>query len=76
MERDSRKLIRLLKQAGWYEVANKGSHMHFKHPHRRERVTVPHPEKDIKAGTLMSIYRQAGWRQRRKDALYRVDPRG
>lgn len=62
MERDSRKLIQLLKQAGWYEVAHKGSHTHFKHPRLKGRVTVPHPEKDIKTGTLMSIYRQAGWR--------------
>ena len=62
MERDSYKLIRLLKQAGWYEVGRKGSHTHFKHPHLDGRVTVPHPDKDIKIGTLVSIYRQAGWR--------------
>ena len=62
MEHDSSKLIRLLKQAGWYEVGRKGSHRHFKHRSRTGRVTVPHPRKDIKIGTLESIYRQAGWR--------------
>ena len=62
MERDSRKLIRLLKQAGWYEVGRTGSHLHFKHARHSGRVTVPHPNKDIKTGTLVSIYRQAGWR--------------
>ena len=62
MERDSHKLIRLLKQAGWYEAGHKGSHIHFRHPRLNGRVTVPHPRKDIKIGTLVSIYRQAGWR--------------
>ena len=62
MERDSHKLIRLLKQAGWYEVGRRGSHTHFKHPRLDGRVTVPHPKKDIETGTLVSIYRQAGWR--------------
>lgn len=64
MERNSRKLIRLLKQAGWYEAGREGtgSHRQFRHPGRKGCVTVPHPRKDIKIGTLMSIYRQAGWR--------------
>ncbi len=61
MERNSRKLIRMLKQDGWYLVAIKGDHHQFKHPTKAGRVTVPHPNKDIKKGTVMSIYRQAGW---------------
>ena len=52
MERDSRKLIRLLEQAGWYEVGQTGSHLHFRHAHRNGRVTVPHPNKDIKTVRL------------------------
>ncbi len=39
----------------------KGSHYQFKHPSLPGKVTVPHPRKDIPAGTLRSIYRQAGW---------------
>lgn len=62
MERDSHKPIRLLKQAGRYEAGRRGSHRHFGHPGRKGRVTVPHPRKDIGIGTLVSIYRQAGWR--------------
>ncbi|MDE0208751.1 MAG: type II toxin-antitoxin system HicA family toxin [Boseongicola sp.] len=62
MERNSRKIIKMLKKDGWREVANKADHVQFKHPTRSGRVTVPHPNKDIKAGTVMSIYRQAGWR--------------
>jgi len=26
------------------------------------RVTVPHPKKDIPKGTIISIFKQAGWR--------------
>lgn len=62
MERNSRNLIELLERDGWERVAVKGSHWQFKHPTKQGRVTVPHPVKDIKAGTVMSIYRQAGWR--------------
>ena len=61
MERDSRKLIRLLEQDGWVHVATKGSHRQFKHPVRTGRITVPHPNRDLKRGTVASIYRQAGW---------------
>ncbi|MDE0522740.1 MAG: type II toxin-antitoxin system HicA family toxin [Boseongicola sp.] len=63
LERNGRKVIKMLKKDGWREVATKGDHVQFKHPTRPGRVTVPHPNKDIKAGTVMSIYRQAGWRQ-------------
>ena len=62
MERNSRNLIELLERHGWVRVAVKGRHWQFKHPTKQGRVTVPHPVKDIKAGTVVSIYRQAGWR--------------
>lgn len=61
MERNSRKLKKLLEDDGWYEVAIKGSHIQFKHPTKRGRVTLPHPKKDLKLGTVKSIYVQAGW---------------
>lgn len=53
-------MIRRLQAAGWYRVATKGSHHQFKHPSRPGRVTVPHPRRDIPAGTLKSIEKQAG----------------
>lgn len=62
LERNSRKLIKMLEKDGWQHVATKGDHFQFKHPTKPGRVTVPHPNKDIKKGTAMSIYRQAGWR--------------
>lgn len=35
--------------------------LHFRHPCKPGKVTVPHPNKDLPAGTLRNIYRQAGW---------------
>ena len=61
MERNSRKLIQMLRQDGWELVATRGDHHQFRHPEKKGRVTVPHPNKDIPAGTVRSIYRQAGW---------------
>jgi predicted RNA binding protein YcfA (HicA-like mRNA interferase family) len=59
---NSRDVIRALKANGWVEVAQKGSHVQFKHPSRPGRVTVPHPKRDLPLGTLRSIARQAGLR--------------
>jgi len=56
-----REVIKWLTEDGWTEVASEGSHRQFRHPTKPGRVTVPHPRKDIPAGTLRSIYRQAGW---------------
>jgi predicted RNA binding protein YcfA (HicA-like mRNA interferase family) len=50
------------KRDGWVEVARKGSHVQLKHPFRKGRVAVPHPRKDLPAGTVKSIERQAGLR--------------
>ena len=57
---DSREIIRRLKADGWYLVATAGSHHQFKHKTKSGRVTIPHPVKDMKLGTLKSIERQAG----------------
>jgi predicted RNA binding protein YcfA (HicA-like mRNA interferase family) len=57
---NSRMIIKKLQKDGWYEVDQSGSHIQFKHPSKKGRVTVPHPKKDIPIGTLKSIERQAG----------------
>lgn len=57
---DSRELIKRLKADGWFQVAQEGDHLQFKHPTKRGRVTVPHPVKDIVDATLASIRRQSG----------------
>lgn len=61
---DSRKLIKLVEDAGWYLHEVKGSHHQFKHPEKLGRVTIAHPQKDVKKGTERSILKQAGidWR--------------
>jgi predicted RNA binding protein YcfA (HicA-like mRNA interferase family) len=56
---DSRAVIKLIENDGWYKVAQSGSHTQFRHPLKKGRVTVPHPKKDIPIGTLRSIERQS-----------------
>ena len=56
----SREIIKALKADGWFQVAQEGSHVQFKHATKPGRVTVPHPKKDIPEGTLGSIEKQAG----------------
>ena len=60
----SRKVISALLADGWHEVGHEGSHVQFKHPVKKGRVTVPHPKRDIPIGTLRSIEKQAGIRLR------------
>jgi len=61
---NSRDVIRDLKADGWFEVGQTGSHVQFKHPSKPGRVTVPHPKRDLKVGTLKSIEKQSGVRLR------------
>jgi predicted RNA binding protein YcfA (HicA-like mRNA interferase family) len=61
---DSRDVISALIAAGWRQVAQKGSHVQFKHDTIPGRVTVPHPKKDLPLGTLRSIEKQAGFKVR------------
>jgi predicted RNA binding protein YcfA (HicA-like mRNA interferase family) len=57
---DSTGIIRKIKKDGWFEVAQRGSHVQFKHATKPGRVTVPHPRKDLPLGTIRSIERQSG----------------
>ena len=61
-----RDVIRMLEEDGWYLVATRGSHRQFKHPQRQGRVTVAgKPNDDLAPGTLNSVLKQAGMRERR-----------
>jgi len=62
MERNSRKLIRVLKQEGWELDRVNGDHHTFKHSDRVELITLTHPKKDMPIGQVRSIYRIAGWK--------------
>jgi predicted RNA binding protein YcfA (HicA-like mRNA interferase family) len=56
----SKEIIKKLKADGWYQVGSQGDHRQFAHPVKPGKVTVPHPVKDMKLGTLRSIERQSG----------------
>lgn len=56
----SREVIKKLEEDGWYKVNVTGSHHQFKHPTKKGRVTVKHPDKDIPIKTLKSIEKQSG----------------
>ncbi len=57
----SKDIIKRLKEEGWIKVGGKGSHEKFKHPTKSGQVIVPHPRKDLRPGTLNSIFKQAKW---------------
>lgn len=57
-ESNSRKLLRRLKEAGFVEVSQKGSHLKLRKGDRT--VILPHPKKDLPAGTVRSILAAAG----------------
>ena len=62
----SKEVIKMIEADGWFKVAQKGSHVQFKHPTKQERVTIAHPKKHIPIGTLKSIEKQAGIKLREK----------
>ena len=53
-------LIRELLAAGWVLDRVRGSHHVFKHGSRPGIVVVPHPKKDLGAGLVAAIRKQAG----------------
>jgi predicted RNA binding protein YcfA (HicA-like mRNA interferase family) len=56
----SRRLIKIVETDGWIHVKTTGSHWQFKHPVKAGRVTIPHPKKQVRIGTIRSVLRQAG----------------
>ena len=59
MNRDSKKIIKRLKEDGFELISTRGSH----HKFRKGAVTiiVPHPKKDLPVGTARAIAKDAGW---------------
>jgi len=61
-----RDAIRLIEDDGWFIVATRGSHRQYKHRTKAGRVTVAgKPSDDLAPGTLNSILKQAGLKERR-----------
>ncbi|AZG75441.1 MULTISPECIES: type II toxin-antitoxin system HicA family toxin [Methylocystis] len=58
-------VIRLLEEDGWFLAATRGSHRQFKHPTKAGRATVAGKlSDDISPGTLNSILKQAGLKEK------------
>jgi len=57
-----REILRLLKNDGWYEVEQDGSHRQFKHLTKKGKVTVPIHGGNQDLGIMLekSILNQAG----------------
>lgn len=55
-----REVEKLLKEDGWYQVKQKGSHHQYRHPTKTGKVTIPEHTGDIHMDTVKSILRQAG----------------
>ena len=55
------KVLKILREDGWYEVKSKSSHIQLKHETKRGRVTVPYHGKnvDLAPKTLKSVLNQA-----------------
>ena len=62
----SREIIKILEEDGWMKHTQKGSHCQYKHPVKKGKVTIPHPENNLPMGTVKSIFKQAGLEMRRK----------
>jgi predicted RNA binding protein YcfA (HicA-like mRNA interferase family) len=61
-----REIIRIIEADGWYVVATRGSHRQFRHPSKSGRVTIAgRPSEDLAPGTLNSIFKQAGLKEKR-----------
>ncbi len=62
VEKNSRKLMQMLKKDGWQLDRVKGDHHTFKRDDKAELISLPHPKRDLPVGLVRSIYRIAGWK--------------
>jgi predicted RNA binding protein YcfA (HicA-like mRNA interferase family) len=61
-----REIVRIIEADGWSLVATRGSHRQYRHPNKSGRVTIAgKPSEDLAPGTLNSIFKQAGLKERR-----------
>jgi predicted RNA binding protein YcfA (HicA-like mRNA interferase family) len=60
-----REAIRMIENDGWFVVATRGSHRQYKHVTKSGRVTIAgKPSDDLAPGTLNSILKQAGLKEK------------
>ena len=63
---DSRTIIRLLTNDGWFFIGAKGDHHQFRHPTKPGKTTVQHPKRDVDIKNVVSIEKQSGVSLRRR----------
>ena len=51
---------KVLLKEGWYRYNVVGSHYQYKHNNLHGKITIPRHCKELKKGTLNSIFKQAG----------------
>jgi predicted RNA binding protein YcfA (HicA-like mRNA interferase family) len=60
-----REVVALMEADGWYLVRMRGDHRQYRHPTKPGLVTIAgNRNRDVPAGTLANILRQAGLRRR------------
>ena len=59
MERDSRKIVKRLRDDGFELMSITGSHHKFRKG--AATIIVPHPKKDLPLGPARAIAKAAGW---------------
>lgn len=57
---NSRDIIKQLEADGWELRAVRGSHHIFRHASKPGHISVPHPKKDLGAGLVHKLLKQAG----------------
>ena len=53
-------MIRLLKQNGFEEISQNGSHKKLRNPNTKKIIIVPYHSKELKKGLEQAILKQAG----------------
>lgn len=57
---NSADIIKKLEKAGWVLRGVKGSHHIYTHPEQGGHISIPHPKKDMGAGLVHKLLKQAG----------------
>ncbi len=55
-----KQMVRFLKENGFEEVSQKGSHLKMKNPKTGKQTEIPMHAKDLPPGTEKAILKQAG----------------
>jgi predicted RNA binding protein YcfA (HicA-like mRNA interferase family) len=67
MPKKVKEMVKIVEADGWFLISHDGtSHRHFRHPTKPGKVTIAGKDSsDLKIGTEISIYKQAGIPRRR-----------